>query len=118
MPGDLRAKRGQDEVQSGSTQQDGPPALFEDFVSVLVPRNFVLMAFREAVEPLPPHFLMTGAWVGQSRSKVPSSGPRTPWAGGLPSLLPAPSSQPARMHHAYRLQEGGREGGRREEGGR
>ena len=129
MPGDLAAKRAQDEVQNGSIQQDGPPALFEDFVSVPVPDSFVLMASREAMEPLPPQFLMTGAWVGKGAggsiqwdSRDPKCSPldHAPHGQeGSPScsLLHPPSLQESPMPTVCR-REGGKEEEGRKKGGR
>ena len=83
-------------MQDGSIQWDSSLTLLEEIVSFLVLVNFVLMAFREAMEPFPSDFLETGDFVGEggrwisseaeSRSKIPSSGSTpTPHQECIPS---------------------------------
>ena len=83
-------------MQDGSIQRDSSLTLLEEIVSFLVLVNFVLMAFREAMEPFPSHFLETGDFAGEgggwisseaeSRSKIPSSGSTpTPHQEFIPS---------------------------------
>ena len=113
-------------MQDGSSQWDSSLTLLEEIVSFLVLVNFVLMAFREAMEPFPSDFLETGDFVGEggrwisseaeSRSKIPSSGSTpTPPSGVHPFQLPILSSQAARMPHCL-LSAEGRKGEWGEEG--
>ena len=104
-------------------QWDSSLALLEEIFSFLVLVNFVLMSFREAMEPFPSHFLETGDFGGEgggqisseaeSRSKIPCSGSTsTPHQECIPSnSLFCPPTRLQERPTACCLQKEGRENG-------